>query len=69
MKSALRCFSAHSQSGGAALEYIIVSIFGLVLSLGAMSFLTKVAKQKLSSIESALGIEIDLDSFMPGSSG
>ena len=53
-------FGQNNKSGGAAFEYILVSIFGLLLSVAAIGFLSKAMKSKLSQLEEKLGIELDL---------
>ena len=50
--------------GAAALEYIIVSAFGVILSLFAVAFLGKLAKDKFEKIGEKTGVEIgNLDDF------
>jgi hypothetical protein len=53
------------ESGGAALEYIIVSIFGLLLAVAAIAFVGQAAKEKLKGLEDKLGIEFDADALNP----
>lgn len=49
------------QHGGAALEYILVSIFGLILSLTTLSFVKSAIEEQLNKVESELGIELELN--------
>ena len=52
-------------AGGAALEYIIVSIFGLILAIGAMGLVSKAAQEKLQGLEEKLGVKFDLQALNP----
>ena len=52
-----------SESGSAAIEYIIVTVFGLLLSLATIAFVAKLAKQKISKLEDQLGLEFDFEAF------
>ncbi len=62
--SANRPFAKAKEKGAAALEYIIVSAFGVLLSLTAIAFLTKVAKEKFEKISVKTGVSADgLDDF------
>ncbi len=61
----MRPFFPDPETGGAALEYIIVSIFGLVLALSAIAFVSQAAKQKLAAVEAKLGIEFNFDELNP----
>jgi len=42
--------------GGAALEYLIVSTFGLVVAVAAIAYVIKVAKSKIADLEQKTGI-------------
>jgi len=41
----------NKESGGAALEYVIVSAFGIVLSMTAVGFIAKIFKEKMSEVQ------------------
>ena len=58
-------FGRKRELGGAALEYAIVSVFGLILSVGAIGFLTTAMEDKFSQMEEAVGIEFDINSLNP----
>lgn len=47
----------NKQYGGAAIEYIIVSTFALILSLGAVAWLGKAIGEKIKQMGGKLGIE------------
>lgn len=51
--------------GGAAFEYILVSIFGLLVSVAAIGFLSGAMEAKLSQLESQLGISFDFSEINP----
>lgn len=53
-------FTGHREHGGAALEYIIVSIFGLLLTAASVSLVGRAIKEKLAAYEQELGIELNL---------
>ncbi|MFY7929089.1 MAG: hypothetical protein ACOVS5_09465 [Oligoflexus sp.] len=53
------------ETGGAALEYIIVSIFGLLLAVAAIAFVGQAAKEKLKGLEDKLGIQFDTEALNP----
>lgn len=55
--------SLKKQSGSAALEYIIVSTFGLLLSIIAVTYLGKVAKEKLDKLSEKTGVTVGDSSF------
>lgn len=48
-----------SEAGGAAVEYVIVSIFGLVLAMAGVAIVTKTVKAKLTQFEEKMGITIE----------
>ena len=58
-------YKEEKEAGGAALEYIIVSVFGLILALGAMGLVSKAAQEKLQGLEGKLGVKFDLQSLNP----
>ncbi len=61
----MRLFFPNPETGGAALEYIVVSIFGLFLAVAAIAFVSQAAKQKMATVEEKLGIQFDLSSLNP----
>jgi hypothetical protein len=61
----MRIFFPNPETGGAALEYIVVSVFGLLLAIASIAFVGNAAKQKLAAIEQQLGIELNLDELNP----
>lgn len=61
----MRLFFPDPETGGAALEYIIVSIFGLLMAVAAITFVTQAAKQKMAAVEQKLGISFDLEELNP----
>lgn len=46
--------------GGSALEYLIVSLFSLLLAIAAIHFVGKVIKKHAAEIESKAGITLEL---------
>jgi len=40
----------NKELGGAALEYVIVSAFGIILSMTAVGFIAKIFKEKMSEV-------------------
>ncbi|MCX6130252.1 MAG: hypothetical protein NTX25_14465 [Proteobacteria bacterium] len=61
----MRVLFPNAEAGGAALEYIVVSVFGLLLAIASIAFVGQAAKQKLAQIEQQLGIELKLDELNP----
>lgn len=57
----IRVVFAHPQHGGAAVEYLIVTIFSLVLTAAGIGMVVKTIKQKINDIESATDIDLDQD--------
>ena len=55
----MKVFFPNPETGGAALEYIVVSVFGLLLAIASIAFVGNAAKQKLGVIEQQLGIELN----------
>lgn len=53
------------ERGGAALEYILVSIFGLLLSIATITFVTDAIQKKLDTIQDRVGVEFDTASINP----
>jgi len=49
------------QKGGVAVEYMIVSSFGILLSIAAVSYVSKVIKEKVSKIEQETGQEFKFE--------
>lgn len=52
--------SDDSEYGGSALEYLIVSLFSLLLAIAAIHFVGKVIKKHAAEIESKAGITLEL---------
>ncbi|MGE0174798.1 MAG: hypothetical protein AB7T49_18540 [Oligoflexales bacterium] len=50
-----------AQTGGAAIEYIIVSIFAIVVAAGGITLVSKAIKKQIEEIQQKYGIEIDAD--------
>lgn len=42
--------SKHQQCGGAAIEYIIVSIFATITAVAGVGFVAKLAKEKINAM-------------------
>lgn len=61
----MQAFHPNREAGGVALEYIVVSIFGLLLAIGAIAIVGKATKEKMATIEQKLGIDLELDSLNP----
>jgi formate hydrogenlyase subunit 3/multisubunit Na+/H+ antiporter MnhD subunit len=61
----MRPFYGNGQTGGAALEYIVVSVFGLLLAVAAIAIVGQATKDKLASVEQKLGIQLKLDELNP----
>ena len=61
----MKAFHPNPESGGVALEYIVISIFGLLLAVGAVAIVSKATKAKLATIEQKLGIDLGLDALNP----
>lgn len=55
-KESHRPFGTNSEAGGAAMEYIIVSLFGTFLTIAALGYLSQVLQDKLSDIAQELGV-------------
>lgn len=56
------------QFGGAAMEYIIVSLFGTFITMMAIAYLGRVFETKIQSIATQMGVEapnFDLSLFSP----
>jgi Flp pilus assembly pilin Flp len=54
-----------TERGGAALEYILVSIFGLLLSVATITFVSDAIQKKLDTIEERVGVKFDASSINP----
>ncbi len=54
-----------SNCGGAAIEYVIVSIFGLVLAVGSITLVGRAVQDKVQIMEEKLGIKLNLDELNP----
>lgn len=58
-------FGKDKDVGAAALEYVLVTMFGLVFSLGAIAFVSETLGQKFSTLEDTLGVEFETSSLNP----
>lgn len=56
-------FPNQKSKGGAAIEYIIVSTFALLLAVAGITFVSKTVKEKIKTIEEKLGITLESDDF------
>jgi hypothetical protein len=45
--------------GGAAIEYVLVSLFATVFAVAAIAFVGKVVKAKMAEIGEKLGIDVE----------
>ncbi len=61
----MKPFYPNPETGGAALEYIVVSVFGLLLAVAAIAIVGQATREKLASIEQKLGIQLNLDELNP----
>ncbi len=56
----------NKQRGGAAIEYLLVNLFALFVTIGAISFFIKASKAHLAKATHKLGIDhddLDFDIF------
>ena len=56
-------FFKNKSSGSATLEYVFITIFGLILTTGAMKILHSLYINKLSKINQELQLDLDMDSL------
>ncbi len=61
----MKALHPNPEFGGVALEYIVVSIFGLLLAVAAIAIVGKATQDKMAKIEQQLGIDLDLESLNP----
>jgi hypothetical protein len=61
----MRAFHPNPEFGGVALEYIVVSIFGLLLAVGAVAIVGKATREKMANVEAQLGIDLGLEALNP----
>lgn len=61
----MKIFHPNPEFGGVALEYIVVSIFGLLLAVGAVAIVGKATQEKMANIEQQLGIDLGLEALNP----
>ncbi len=57
------------QRGAAALEYILVSTFAAVVTIGALGFIGKIVKDQLTNMGSRLGVAEEPDLVDPFGEG
>ena len=53
----------HHPRGGAAIEYIIVSTFALLMAVGAVVFVSRAVHAKMAKIEEKLGVTFESDAL------
>ena len=53
----------HTQKGGAALEYLLVSTFAAIVALALLALVGTLAKQQLTKLTEHANIDIDLPEF------
>lgn len=58
-------FYPNREAGGAALEYIVVSVFGLLVAVASIAIVGQATREKLASIEQKLGVQLNLDELNP----
>lgn len=46
-----------NQYGGAAMEYIMVSLFGTFVTIAALTYLSKVFEDKIQSVAQKMGVD------------
>jgi Flp pilus assembly pilin Flp len=59
-----RIFRDGDEAGGAAIEYIIVSIFAMVVAVAGVTLVSKAVKKKLDDIQQKYGIELESDGLV-----
>jgi len=55
----MRVFFRKADRGGAAVEYIMVSVFGLLLAVAAIAFVRQAVQGRVAALEERLGISMD----------
>jgi hypothetical protein len=55
--------------GGAALEYVMVSTFAVVVCLAALAFIGKAVQQQLETMADRLGLDADVGDLFPFGQG
>ena len=56
----------NSNHGGAAIEYLLVNLFAIFMTMGAIGFFIKASKEQLTKVTQKLGMEqedLDFDIF------
>ena len=53
------------EHGGVAMEYVLVSVFGLLAAIAAITFISQAVEAKFATVEQELGVDFDLDSMNP----
>ena len=57
-------FNPKCRRGGVAIEYLVISTFAAVMSIGVATYLGKVFSEKLRKMSDQLGVEAELpDTF------
>lgn len=54
---------SYNDSGGATLEYILVSTFATILTVAALTYLSGVFSDRLDLLSNKLGVEIEFEDF------
>ena len=54
-------FLQKNETGSATLEYVFVTIFGLILTASAMKIIHKIYERKIRDVSSQLGLEVEID--------
>ncbi len=52
-----------ANSGGATLEYVLVSTFAAILTVAALTYLSGVFSDRLDLLASKLGVEVEFEGF------
>ena len=60
-----RVFGKNLEKGAAALEYVLVTMFGLAFSIAAIAFVADTMGKKFKHLEESLGVEFDISSLNP----
>ena len=58
-----KMFYINPQKGSVAMEYIIVSIFSIIVGMAALGAVVTFYRQKIAELSEKLGVTITLDIF------
>lgn len=53
------------EHGGVAMEYVLVSVFGLLAAIAAITFISQAVESKFAAVEQELGVDFDLEAMNP----